>query len=243
MPAFVRQATILSNLQDVMGQLGLTVPTTAVGNTNRTVIQLLAKAKEVGNDLTSEDYKWQELVREHTITTVIGQTDYSLPSDFNGYVSDAQWNRTSRLPMFGSLAETEWQMLKARLLSGTTFTTLFRVKQDMVVLYATPTAVQTLVLPYTSRGWLLDVDGVTYKDNITADTDVVLLDNRIFQVALKRAWYIEKKFDTTKIDQQYDEVMAMAQSNDAPGRTLSLAGNLGFPYLSNINVPDTGYGS
>lgn len=240
--SFTRSETALELISNTMGELGLEVPTFVVGNTEKTVAQFLRIANRVGRTLAMDEYKWQALDREHTITTAIGQAEYDLPADFDGYCSDASWNRTTRLPALGSLTDREWQMLKARLAAGTTFTMLFKIEQNQIVFYEAPIAVQTIVLAYTSRGWV-ESAAADRQDEILDDTDVILFDPVLFGVALRRAWKEEKGFDTSKVQAEYDRVYAASIAKDKPGRTLSLAGTQGYPYLGAINVPDTGYGS
>ena len=52
--------TVLQLIQQATGELGLSVPTTVVGNTNADVIQLLALQNAVGYELNRE-HEWQAL--------------------------------------------------------------------------------------------------------------------------------------------------------------------------------------
>lgn len=239
--SFARRITLLTAVADVMGELGLPVPGSVAANAERTVHQFFKLTKKVGQQLAMDDFKWQALSTEFTITTAVGTRNYALPADFDGFISDASWNRTTRLPVIGSLQEYEWQMLEARLLAGTTFTVLYMIDNDEVVFYNTPTAIETIVMPYTSRGWCENTAG-DRQDELLADDDVILFDPQLFKAGLRLAWYEAKQFDTTKLEKEYKRVLAAAKANDVPGRTLSLAGRSEYPYLGSINVPDTGYG-
>ena len=226
-----------------MKSMSMTVPTTLAGATDKRSIQFWQLATDVGQQLAADSYQWQFLNKEYTITTIPGTDTYPLPSDFNGFFADSSWNRTTRLPVIGSLEPFEWQMLKARLLAGTTFTALFRMQNDQLVFYANPTAVATIVLPYQSRGWVIDASSpTTFKDNLEVDNDIVQYDPQLFMAALKLAWYEAKQFDTSKVQRQYDKIYAQVKSTDHVGRTLSLAKGSDYPYLGVINLPDTGYG-
>ena len=244
MTAFARRINLLTAITDVMGELGLDLPGTVINNPDKTVQQFWRLLNRVGQNLAIMDYKWQFLTAEHTITTAIGNPGpYPLPDDFGGYITDAGWNRTTRLPVIGALEQYEWQMLKARLLSGTSFTMLYVINDGGVLFYNTPVSVQTIVIAYTSRGWCTALNGTTYQDTLQQDTDVILYDPQLAKAALRLAWYEIKQFDTTKIEAEYRRTLAAAKGADAPGRTLSLAGKNAYPYLGTINVPDTGYGS
>jgi hypothetical protein len=244
MATFHRQETVGSIVGDVLGTMGLEVPLSFFGSTEATVAQMMRLANSAGQQLSMLDYKWQFQNAEFTITTIPAVAAYALPADFNGFVSDSQWNRTTRLPALGSLQEYEWQMLKARNLAGVTFTQLFRVQNDTVEFAEAPTSIQTIVLPYTSRGWLADGTTPTIRyDEITADSNLVLFDGQLFRAMLKFLWNQEKGFDMINSERNLVRILAAAKANDSPGRTLSLASPAGYPYLGTINVPPSGFGS
>jgi hypothetical protein len=223
--------------------MAMTAPTTIAGSTDKRSQQFWQLATDCGQQLAMDSYKWQVLNTDFTINTIIGEPRYALPDDFDGFVADSSWNYSTRLPVIGALQEFEWQMLKARLLAGTTFTALFRVADDYVEFYDTPSVSQTIVLPYTSRGWVQSAaDPLIRKDNLEVDGDVVLYDPQLFKAKLKLAWYESKQFNTAKVQKAYDMALAAAKANDSPGRTLSLARGSDYPYLGVLNLPDTGYG-
>lgn len=243
MPDFERNITGQAAVTTLMESMGLTAPASIADSLDPTAKQLWKLATEVGQELLDE-HDWQFLGKEFVITTTPGDPDYALPADFNKFIVDSQWNRTTRLPAVGSLREYEWQMLKARNLAGTTFTMLFRVENNQVVFYETPSTVQTVVLPYTQRGWVRSPDATPiYRDNLQANDDTILYDSQLFKAALRRRWRIEKGFDTTRDEDTYSQMLEKAKTKDTPGRTLSLAQGGGYPYLGVINIPDTGYGS
>ncbi len=241
MPAFNRNITGGQAVIDVMKGMGLTPPTVISSSQDPTALQLWVLASEVGQQLIGE-HVWQFLSGEFTITTVPGTPGYNLPTDFDSFQCDSSWNRTTRLPAIGHLKEYEWQMLKARNLAGTTFTMLFHIDNGQVVFYDVPTTVQTIVLPYTSRGWVRTASSVR-QDNLTADDDTVLYDSQLFKEALKLKWRAEKGFDVTRQQAIVDAMIAQAKAKDSPGRTLTLGQAGSYPYIGVLNIPDSGYGS
>lgn len=241
MPSFTRQITAAEAVQSVMTTIGLVAPSTIAGGNDRTALQMFALASDVGQKLVPKA-EWQFLVADMTLVTTIGVRTYPVPADFDEFIPDSQWNRTTRLPAIGSLSQDEWQMLKARQLTGTTFTMLFRYVDDVIELYDTPTSVQTLVLPYQSRGWCKSAANVP-QDNLRLDSDIILFDPQLFKAALKLAWYQSKEFDTSSVQQDYDMCLMAAKAKSNVGRTLSLSQTAEYPYLGMINISDTGYGS
>lgn len=224
-----------------MKSMGLPAPASVSSSLDPTAVQLWALASEVGQQLLT-DYIWQFLDAEFTITTVIGTPNYALPADWGGFTPDASWNRTTRMPLSGQILDHEWQAMKAISSVGTLFSVLYRIENNEVVFYNSPTAVQTIIMPYTSRGWVKTIAG-TRRDNLTADDDTVLYDSQLFKERLKLKWREEKGFDTTRQQEIADDCLESAQGMDSPGRTLSLVPRSGIQYLSIFNIPNTGIGS
>lgn len=237
MANFNRLITLNSVVGDVMGQLGLIPPITLVDSQDRTAIQMWALANQAGEKLLNEG-TWQVLSKEMTIVTDGVTVAYPLPEDFDHFVQDAAWNRTTRLPAVGSLTEGEWQQLKARNLGGTTFAMLFQVVNDTVEFYSVGTTPQTIVLPYMGRGWARSAQGAL-KDKLDANDDVILYDPSLFKAALKFEFMVAKGFDAQAAFQAYTRCLQAAQAKEAPARTLTLT-TRGYPFLSEVNLPHFG---
>jgi hypothetical protein len=224
------------------------------GAATRQDLQIAELLQQVGDELAADSYMWKFLEREFTVTTVVGQATYDLPEDFNGFISDSSWNRTTRLPVIGGLEEFEWQMLKARLVAGTTFTALYRITsqpvptatQGQIEFYDTPQSAQTIVLPYRSTYWVYSsasvAPGLSSVIGATVQ-DTPLFDGGLMVAGLNLAWCVAKGLDDKVARARYERVLAAAKSNDVSGRTLSLAGGGDYPYLGVLNLPDTSYGS
>lgn len=238
---FSRRITAGDAVKNVMRSLGLPVPEQISESQDPVAVLLWFLATRAGQRLLSEG-DWQFLDREQAINTVIGQSRYALPEDFDRYKMDASWNYTTRLPAVGSLSEQEWQMLKARQLEGTTFTMLYRIADDHVEFYDTPSTSQLIVLPYVSRAWVRRADD-SYADFVSQDSDIVRYDRQLFEAALRLEWDIEKKFDTAASTQAYNTALSAAKAKNAPSRTLTLNQGPAYPYLGTINIPDTNYGA
>ena len=240
---FNRRVTGGQAVRDVMQSIGLTAPPTIYDSNDKTAKQMWRLATEIGQQLIDQ-YDWQALGKEFTITTDGVTLDYDLPVDFNNFISDSEWNRTTRLPMIGSLQQFEWQMLQARSLGGTTVALMYIIDDEQVRFYSVGTTAQTLVLPYSSRGWVVEADGVTKRDNLHADDDVILYDPQMFKAALKVAWFSSRGFDTSAVTAEYNRCYQAAVAKDAPGRSLTLNRNgINSNLLGVLNIPDTNYGS
>lgn len=244
-----RNITGAQAVSDVLRVVGLPAPLSVADSQDATVRQMWQLATEAGQQLLT-DYNWSFLNRELFIETQVGQTGYPLPTDWDKFIPDSQWNRTSRLPMLGNLQPWEWEMLKARNVAGTTFALMFRVNplgENLTIqLYEAPSTQQTLVLPYRSRGWvsrMATAPGDPFVDFLANNSDVVLFDSQLFKLKLKLLWLAEKRFDTTRAQMEFDQMLAKATAEDVPARTLSLRVDGGYPYLGVLNTPDTRYGA
>jgi hypothetical protein len=242
MPAIQARLNVADTLTRVCRAIGLVPVGSPFSSSDQNIRQLTSMVTDCGQELATE-HDWQFLSAEHVINTLVGVTQYALPTDLDRYVPDSQWNYSTRLPMVGSLPESEWQQLKARSLGGLTIAILFRVDDDFLELYAAPSTSQELRLPYVSRAWCTDSVG-TPRDNVEADTDIILYDQTLFRKKLVLAWKAAKGFDTTAAQREYDEALSGAKAKDSPASTINIVpGGAAAPLLGNMNIPETGYGS
>lgn len=240
MATFNRLITLNTAVTELMGSMGLPIPTDVTSSVDKTVIQMRYLVNRVGEELMNEN-EWQILDKEMVIVTDGVTLTYPLPDDFGRFYDDAAWNQTTRLPALGALTQQEWAQIKARNLGGTTFAMLYTIQNDTLTFYSVGTTPQTLVFPYVSRGWVRSAAGVL-QDRALLNDDVILYDPTLFKAVLKRAWLMDKGFDSTAADLAYRTALAAAIGKEAPARTLSLR-TTGYPYLSIDNAPITGYGS
>jgi hypothetical protein len=241
-----RRSTGKELVQQLMRSMSMTVPTTVSGSTDKRSTQFWQLATDAGQQLAMMDYKWQVLGANYNLVGDGATSDWPLPLDFDGWPADATWNTTTRLPAIGALTEQEWRMMVARLVSGGTFTNMFRIENDTIYFLEPIPAGQTVAIPYISRGWVEAATTPTpgaLKDNLEEDDDIVRYDPQLFKAKLKLLWYEAKQFDTSKVKKQYEDALAAAKANDVPGRTLTLAMPSAYPLLGALNVPNTGFGS
>lgn len=101
---------LLDMMQAVCNEVGLPEPASVATSTERQVIQLLATAHRVLNDL--KQVPWAELERSCELTLVDGQEAYELPADFDSALFETQWNVDKTWPLFGPYTSTEWATIK-----------------------------------------------------------------------------------------------------------------------------------
>lgn len=238
---FTKFSTVAVVLAKTYRELGLTVPTSFVGNTDVTASQIVEFLTAAGQDLCMMN-DWQYLHKEWSQVLVPGQSDYALPTDWNSFVDSTMWDNTARWPVIGPLTPQIWRMLKARLLGGNTISLQYRITGNMLHLYYPAASADTVVSDYYSRGWILGADMVTYRDNPNTDGDTILFDPRIVTPLVKWKWRDAKGFDTSAQEKEFEEQWDLVVGRDIPAPTLSVGPRDTYPYLGYYNMPDTGYG-
>lgn len=242
MADFNRYQTVLSVVQDAMGDLGLVRPTAVMASNDNTVMQMRSLLKTAGQELLERE-DWQLFEVDWPLTTTPPTKIYDLPDDFNGFINDTFWNNTSRFPVVGPLEPQAWRQVTARNLGGTTIALLYRMLGDKIEFYYVPTAAQTLYLTYHSRGWVRDaISPTTLRDYPSADADVVLIPPLVIKHLLRKKWREAKGFDSTAATQDFEVALATALSRDRIATKLRLVRTGGYPLLTELNIPYTGYG-
>lgn len=250
MAFFNRQRTALAIVQDVCGQLGLSIPQQVATNSmNDTAQQMLALLNYCGRRLIkpTNGNRWQVLSRTWNLTTVPGQTVYPLPADWDSFIDSTAWNQSSSFPLIGPAAATQWAMLQGRTLGPNTLSIVYRTRGGKFELYYSPTTPQNLNIDYTSRGWVEHTDpslGQVFADSMTDDADLCLYDGELITAYLKLRFLIEKGMDTTVALSDFQAALDQAQNADQDAPTLSTGGVNTVPLIDPIyNLPNTGYGT
>lgn len=210
--------TLLSICQDVARNTKVKVPNTIIGNFELEAVRLLQAATETVNDLLKR-VDWQELHAEATIATVASTEAYSLPSDFERIVNDSAWNSTTRYPMNGVTSAKDWQNLKNATASEGSVIDFYRIRGGQVLIYPTPTAVESLVYEYI-QNTPVESSGGTAQTDWQADTDVPRIDAFLVELGIK--WRFRKSLGKAyKEDQtQYNEVAIELIANDKGRKTI-----------------------
>lgn len=151
-------ATILQHSATIAQRLGLPSPSSLVGSTNQTAIDILSQMTRAGQDIRDR-FIWPELMKEYTFTLSSSTAAYAFPGDMNFQIFETHWNRTQKWPLMGPMTPTQWQGVKSGL-TATIARNRFRIKgYTDTQFYIDPTpgsaeSGQTLVFEYITRSWL-----------------------------------------------------------------------------------------
>ncbi len=169
-------------------------------------------------------------------TLTFARDTYTIPSDFDHYISHTWWDRTNHWMLMGPQSPQfdQWQR------SGIVTTgprlrwrqighrpTVFR-------LWPPPSAdsvPDALVFEYVNDGWVAAADG-TFKKRFTADDDTSLLDDDALILGCKwRMWQI-KGFSYGAMQQEYLDYVNRLKARDGGMPDLNMSRSR-WPYLLN----------
>lgn len=215
--------TLLSLVQQVVGEISANIvtPAAVASNTDQTVVQLYRLANRVGQDLVRE-YPWRRLVTEYTFPTLASTSEYDLPADFDRMVPDTHYDRTNDWQNRGPSSSQEWQWLNTGL--STTTQLRWRLYQNKIKFYSTPSAVYTMAFEYVSNLWVL-ADGGTAptKSAFSLDTDTCVFHDDLMTTGLKYQWYRAKGLDFEPSLADFNRAKSMRQAQDIPEGAQSLS--------------------
>ncbi len=223
-------ATLLSLVQDACAEIGaIASPSAVVSNSDETVSRMLALIKREGEDLVKTD--WTILQRLHTITTVDGQSEYSLPADYSRMIVDTHWDRSNYEPLYGPISPDRWQEIKSGLIGSGITGRRFRIARSFVsgnsrkfILDPTPGSTddnQTLAFEYISSYYCASSGG-NAQATWTADTDVPICDEELFRKGLVVRFKRSTGLDYASDAAEYAEMLAFKKAADRPAPVLSL---------------------
>lgn len=201
----------------------LTQPTALFTSNDDGFVQLAALMNEGLDDLTTR-HTWGALQQEclHTALALEDQGDLDTiaPSGLLKIIRNEIWNRTTGLLLQGPVSSSSWQSFKASGISGPT--TMWRVRLNHLLTLPVPTAGHTIAFEYASNFAVLTAAAVRQM-YFTADTDTFLLPERLMYAWLRWRWKAEKGFAYNEEFREYENLVALAASEDNEGRILDMS--------------------
>lgn len=240
--------TLLEIVQGACDEIGVTSPTIVVGSTDQTIRTLLSMSNREGREI-ARAAAWTVLQRTYTFTTVNGQAEYDLPSDYSRLIYDTEWDRSQRRPLIGPVSPQRWQELKSGLLGSGLAGKRYRIERASSgtgrKIYVDPTpgtSGETLAFEYISDQWCVNAAGNTLANAWAADTDIALVNQDLMTLGLIVRFKRSKGFAFGSEADEYAQMFATLVGQDRPAPSLNLAARRGLHLLDYCNVPETGYG-
>lgn len=230
--------SLLTVIQYVAGRTGVTVPSSVLGTSDPQVLQLLRLLEEEGEDLRKRG-PWQGIIKEASWSSTAAEDQGAVTtlaaSGFDYIKKDTFWDRTAKLPIMGPLSDGEWQARQALAITGPRYS--WRIRGGKMLINPVPVASHTFAFEYASKYWILGVDGTTYKQYFTLDTDTILLPEELVLMGLRWRWKKEKGFDYAEDFRTYEMQVKDALGRDGGKVTLSMDGTIRKPQPG-VFIPD-----
>jgi len=229
------------------GISGIAIPSTFYASTDDTAVTCVALANEAGQDL-EKIYRWQDLIKEHTFSTVAGTATYALPTAastggaFRAFANMTQWDRTNQWRLTGPIPPAIYQWLKSGITVFAGIKKFFILRGSLFTIYPTPTAIETIAYDYYSKAWITKQTDSSNIAEWSADGDTSQLDEDLIAADLKWRFLQAKGFPFEVEYKRYESLVEAAQADNG-GRTII---NLNSPVrLSEYpgNLPETNVGS
>lgn len=224
------------------GLSGFKEPASFYGNADLTATLVVALADESGQDL-EKIYRWQELITEHTFTTVNGSATYALPSDFRAFANMSQWDRSNLWRMHGPTPSFVYQWLKSGISVWASNNRWFAVRGNLFTIYPTPTVDgETIAFDYYSKNWVTKQVDSSTTNAWSADNDTARLDEDLLAADLKWRFLQAKGMPFEPEYKRYEALVEALQADNGGRGVIDLgrpAPRMGVGYG---NLPDTGFG-
>jgi len=220
--------SLLTIVQDVCGEMGLTIPNAVVGSNSELVIQLFRLAKREGNELSTGasvglSHDWTVLQSEATWTSTATESQGALTTlapGFRWIINDTVFDRTEQRQEPGPVSAQLWQWRKAMTTSGPF--PEWRIRNGTLYMYPVPTAGHSMAFEYQTSYWCTDSGG-TAKATWTADTDVGRIDEELMKLGLIWRWRKAKGLDYEEDFRSYQIAVSNAIARDGGKPRLSMS--------------------
>lgn len=234
--------SLLDTVNNVLPEIGFPTLTTVVGNSNQTAVQALALAQRTGKQLSRKP--WRILIKRHTLTTVSSAESYALPSDFEYFIPDTEWNDSNDEVMIGPLSDERWQADLTGLVT-VTVNDRFQIRadgnEDRFFIRPVPTSAEDIVFFYASDGWCRSKGG-TRQSKWKKDNDVLLLDQESFELELKWRLLRAQRREFQDERAEANRVTNIAYARDGGMKKYRILGPIEDVFPEG-RIPETGFGS
>lgn len=234
--------SVLLLIQDFSDKMGLPRPTALIGATDKSTRQYQSLLRETILDLS--EYRWQQQSIRASFTSVATASQGALTTLFGaGYMSliqDSVWNDTRHMRIYGPISEQVWNALQTLPNAGPEFQCW--VSRNNFYISPTPVAGETISAIYTTKFNVLAVDGVTYKERVTVDSDTLVFPDNVVNKTFEYKW--RKQKGEAGWENDYNDAIALIAKNigNAGSTTLTLSQNQAYGPRPGIIIPPGNWG-
>jgi hypothetical protein len=216
--------TLLTICQDAAKEIGVPSPTSVVGTSDTTNVQLLAAANRVGKDLVT-GYDWEVLIKEEEHTTLAAESQgamTTIATDFMRISNDTMWNRTTDRKYYGPLNNSQWQRLKASVSSG--ITNYFRIRGGVLLVNPAPPSGEKIFFEYIGKNWVITSGSSANAVAYAADANTTVLDEDLITLGVIWRFLKQKGLPYDNQFQEYRLKLSEKQSKDGAKQIIRMAG-------------------
>lgn len=226
--------TLLTLVQEVCATLALSQPTVVVTSTDRQVLQMWALANREGHDLASA-YSWQALRQEELFATLAQQQQTGfMPADFDRFVPNSFFNRSTRRQLSGPITPQQHQWIQAQPVYSTAYQA-FIMRNNQMLFDPNPAAGNTVAFEYITKNWVLSNAAVP-QSSYLADTDTSRLDEDLMAQGLLWRFLRTKGLDYAEEMESYERNKEQAMARDGGSTAMNVAPRAPDP--DRMNLPD-----
>jgi hypothetical protein len=175
--------TLLSISTDVADEVQGPRPTTIIGNTDPDAQKMLRLVNKAGTRIMLA-YPWQILRKERTFTSNAAEEQTgALPTDFNRFISETFWDRSTNNLISGPITPVEWNGLKVQAYASQNKKFIYRGGS----IFTSPSldAGVSCAFEYISKNWCNVAAANAPKAKFTIDTDIGIIDEELITYAVK----------------------------------------------------------
>lgn len=226
---------VLQIVQSFCYEMGLNpVPTTLLSVTSPVTNQYIYLLYSTGRDLLQARC-WIQLKRTHSITTVLGDDTYALPSDFYCSLLDTAWNTTQKWKLRGPLSDSRYNdfLYGYGIYTNQTYYRIFgRNGTDQIQLQPVPPAGEVIKFDYISHHWINNAG--TWSETITSDSATTAFDDDLLILGMKWKYNQAKGNEYLSMQSEYEDKIGKAQARYKGDRKVSLSPSDYFMAIPNV---------
>lgn len=225
--------TVLSACRSAAPYIGLALPTSVYGSSEREHIELAEIANEAAADIM-EAHDWQGLKLLNTYTGDGAAADFALPSDFLRMPKDQRvWSSAQETPMTHVLSHDDWLELEVK--SYELVIRAWTILGGRFAIKPTMPSTETAKFYYQSNLYARAGDG-SFKTAFDSDADSFRLPERLLKLAIIWRWKAAKGMDYAEDMANAETAQAKAIAADKGSRTMAI-GRGSYPKGVTIAYP------
>ncbi len=223
--------SLLSIVQGVALRCSYQQPTVAIASADSNVQLMVACVQDIGDELI-ERWGWQALkIRVPVTFTGDGATTaFTMPSNVANFGPASTFVSSAypTLTMPGPVNEED--LLRIKALPVMVQPSCWRQVDNQIEFYPPLAAGEVASYVYAQNSWIMNASGVPYATpEFAADTDTVVLSERLLRVGAIQLWRRRKGFDYAEEMEDYEAALNRIAGQENTGRSIRMTQSAPLP--------------